>query len=280
MPVATMKDLLEAGVHFGHQTKRWNPKMKDFIYTARNDIHVIDLQKTTVMLDRAFNFVRETVKNGGDILFVGTKKQAQEVIAEEAKKCGMPYVNQRWLGGTLTNLRTIRKSVQKLEKLKKMSEDGTFDKLSRKEVSILSKKLARLERYLTGIVEMKKLPAAVFVVDTAREQIAVNEANRLKVPVVGIVDTNCDPEIITYPIPANDDAIRAIKLLVGVAANAVLEGKQVQLVTKPEIEEAGIEAERMEIPEEFLTEEAMLRPVSLPEEVEEIELDLGESGLG
>jgi small subunit ribosomal protein S2 len=161
-----------------------------------------------------------------------------------------------------------------------MSEDGTFDKLSRKEVSILSKKLARLERYLTGIVEMKKLPAAVFVVDTAREQIAVNEANRLKVPVVGIVDTNCDPEIITYPIPANDDAIRAIKLLVGVAANAVLEGKQVQLVTKPEIEEAGIEAERMEIPEEFLTEEAMLRPVSLPEEVEEIELDLGESGLG
>lgn len=278
MTVVTMKDLLEAGVHFGHQTKRWDPRMKDFIYTSRNDIHVIDLQKTTILLDKAYEFVKETVKNGGEILFVGTKKQAQEVITEEAKRCGVHYVSQRWLGGTLTNLKTIRKSVQKMEKLKKMSEDGTFDKLSRKEVSILSKKLARLERDLTGIMNMKRLPDVLFVVDTKREQIAVNEANRLGIPIAGVVDTNANPEEITYVIPANDDAIRAIKLLVSVMANAVVEGKQMQVVEKPELAEEGVVIEKVEFKEEPLTEEMIAKTMISPEEIEEIELDLGEQG--
>lgn len=277
MPAVTMKDLLEAGVHFGHQTRRWDPRMKDFIYTARNDIHVIDLQKTTVLLDKAYEFVKEVVKNGGEILFVGTKKQAQDVIAEEAQRAGVHFVNQRWLGGTLTNLKTIRKSIQKFEKLKKMSEDGTFEKLSRKEASILSKKLARMEKYLSGIANMKKLPDVVFIVDTKREQIAVNEANRLGIPIVGVVDTNANPEEITYVVPANDDAIRAIKLLVGVIANAVVEGKQFQMVPAEAVE-AGVPVEKVEV-KEGVVEEIPAGPAVAPEEIEEIELDLGDSGL-
>jgi small subunit ribosomal protein S2 len=278
MPVVTMKDLLEAGVHFGHQTKRWDPRMKNFIYTARNDIHVIDLQKTTVMLDKAYEFVKDLVKNGGEILFVGTKKQAQDVVSEEAARAGVPFVNQRWLGGTLTNLRTIRRSITKLEDLRRKSLDGTFDKLSRKEASILRKKLVRLERYLSGVATMKKLPNAVFIVDTKREQIAVNEANRLNIPIVGVVDTNCNPEEITYPVPANDDAIRAIKLLVGVIANAVVDGKQSQVVVeKPELVAEGVPVEAVEFKEEVMTDEMLAQTLVAPEEIEEIEIDLGES---
>ncbi|MBQ8647331.1 MAG: 30S ribosomal protein S2 [Oscillospiraceae bacterium] len=226
MAVVSMKQLLEAGVHFGHQTRRWNPKMARYIFTERNGIYIIDLQKTVKKLDDAYNFVRDVAAEGGDILFVGTKKQAQESIRDEANRCGMHYVNARWLGGMLTNFRTIRKRIDRLEQLRKMSEDGTFDLLPKKEVVKLELEIEKLEKFLGGVKNMKGLPKAMFIVDPHKERIAVSEARKLNIPIVAIVDTNCNPDEIDYVIPGNDDAIRAVKLIAGTMANAVLEGKQ------------------------------------------------------
>nr|WP_249039595.1 30S ribosomal protein S2 [Anoxybacter fermentans] len=221
-----MKQLLESGVHFGHQTRRWNPKMKPYIFTERNGIYIIDLQQTVKLVDVAYNFVRDLASQGKTILFVGTKKQAQETIKREAERCGMPYVNQRWLGGMLTNFQTIRKRVDRLEELERMAEDGTFDRLPKKEVARLTKERDKLLRFLGGIRNMKRLPDALFIADPRKEDIAVAEANKLGIPVIAIVDTNCDPDVVDYIIPGNDDAIRAVKLLTSVIADAVLEGKQ------------------------------------------------------
>lgn len=239
MAVISMKQLLEAGVHFGHQTRRWNPKMAPYIFTERNGIYIIDLQKTVKMVEEAYNFVRNTVSEGNTILFVGTKKQAQESIREEAERCGMYYVNQRWLGGMLTNFQTIRKRVQRLRELERMEEDGTFQVLPKKEVSKLLGERQKLERFLGGIKDMKKLPGALFVVDPRKERIAIKEAQILNIPIVAIVDTNCDPDEIDYVIPGNDDAIRAVKLLTNKIAEAVIEGSQ----SSQEEEEVADEAE-------------------------------------
>lgn len=221
-----MKQLLEAGVHFGHQTRRWNPKMKPYIFTERNGIYIIDLQKTVKKVNEAYEYVRDLAAKGGKILFVGTKKQAQETVYEEATRAGMFYVNERWLGGTLTNFKTIRKSIGRLKEIEKMEEDGTFEVLPKKEVVTLLREKARLEKFLGGIKEMKKLPDAIFVIDPRKERIAIAEARKLNIPIIGIVDTNCDPDEIDYVIPANDDAIRAVRLLTSTMADAVLEGKQ------------------------------------------------------
>ncbi len=226
MAVVSMKQLLEAGVHFGHQTRRWNPKMAPYIFTERNGIYIIDLQKTVRKLEEAYMFVRELAENGETILFVGTKKQAQESIRDEALRAGVHYVNARWLGGMLTNFRTIRQRIDRLAQLRRMEEDGTFDALPKKEVIKLNLEIERLEKFLGGIKEMKKLPGALFVVDPRKEKIAVSEAKKLGIPVVAIVDTNCDPDEIDYVIPGNDDAIRAVKLISATMANAYLEGKQ------------------------------------------------------
>lgn len=226
MAVVSMKSLLEAGVHFGHQTRRWNPKMAKFIFAERNGIYIIDLQKTVRKVDEAYSFVREVVGEGGEVLFVGTKKQAQESIAINAKRCGMHYVNQRWLGGMLTNFKTIKKRIDRLHKLVKMEEEGTFELLPKKEVIKLKHERERLEKFLGGIQNMKRVPDALFVVDPRKERIAIQEAHILGIPVVAIVDTNCDPDEIDYVIPGNDDAIRAVRLLSETVANAVLEGKQ------------------------------------------------------
>ena len=226
MAVVAMKQLLEAGVHFGHQTKRWDPKMAEYIYQARNGIHIIDLQKTSKKIDEAYAFVKEISEEGKDILFIGTKKQAQECVKEAAEKSGMFYVDQRWLGGMLTNFKTIRTRVERLKKLEAMQEDGTFEVLPKKEVSKLKNEMEKLEKNLGGIKEMTRLPGAIFVVDPKNERIAVLEAKKLGIPVVGLVDTNCSPEDVDYPIPGNDDAIRAVKLITDVMANAVIEGKQ------------------------------------------------------
>ena len=226
MAVVSMKQLLEAGVHFGHQTRRWNPKMAPYIYTERNGIYIIDLQKTVKKLEEAYNFVRETTANGGNILFVGTKKQAQDAIKEEAARCGGYYVNARWLGGMLTNFRTMRTRIDRLAQLKKMEEDGTFAMLPKKEVIKHQGEIAKLEKYLGGVKEMKKLPAAMFIVDPRKERNAIAEAQKLGIPVVAIVDTNCDPDEIDYVIPGNDDAIRAIRLIAATMANAAIEGRQ------------------------------------------------------
>lgn len=223
MSVVTMKSLLESGVHFGHQTKRWNPKMARFIFSQRNGIHIIDLQKTSACIVEAYDAVRAVVKQGKTVLFVGTKKQAQQAIETEAKRCGMPYINNRWLGGMLTNFTTIKKSIATLKKIEKMEIDGTFDSLTKKEVSLLTKQKIKLEKNLGGIKDMKDLPGALFIIDTKKEAIAVAEAKRLGIPVIAVVDTNCDPTDITYPIPGNDDAIRAISLFVEIIANAVVD---------------------------------------------------------
>ncbi len=228
MSVVTMKELLEAGVHFGHQTKRWDPKMKPYIFGARNGIYILDLQQTVKLLDVAHEFVRDTVAKGGKILFVGTKRQAQEAIYEEAARCGMFYVNHRWLGGTLTNFQTIKKSIDRLKELEKMEEKGEFQKLPKKEVLQLQKKGAKLSKYLGGIKDMDRFPGAIFIVDPKRERIAVSEARKLGVPTVAIVDTNCDPDEIDYVIPGNDDAIRAVRLFATKIANAVIEGKRLR----------------------------------------------------
>ena len=226
MAVVTMRQLLESGVHFGHQTRRWNPKMKRFIMTERNGIYIIDLQKTVKKLEEAYSFVRDLSANGGNVLFVGTKKQAQDAIKEEATRCGGYYVNARWLGGMLTNFRTMRTRIDRLAQLRKMEEDGTFAMLPKKEVIKHLGEIEKLEKYLGGVKEMKKLPGALFIVDTRKERNAIAEAHRLGIPVVAIADTNCDPDEIDYPIPGNDDAIRAIKLIASVMANAMIEGRQ------------------------------------------------------
>ena len=226
MAVVSMKQLLEAGVHFGHQTRRWNPKMAKYIFTERNGIYIIDLQKTVKKLDEAYNFVRDVAAEGGDILFVGTKKQAQESVREEALRCVMHYVNARWLGGMMTNFRTIRRRIDRMEQINKMREDGTFEMLPKKEVAKLELELEKLEKFLGGVKTMDKLPKAMFIVDPRKERIAVSEARKLNIPIVAIVDTNCDPDEIDYVIPGNDDAIRAVKLIAGAMADAVLEGRQ------------------------------------------------------
>lgn len=226
MSYITMKQLLEAGVQFGHQTRRWNPKMKKYIYTERNGIYIIDLQKTVVMVETACEFIRSVAEEGKEILFIGTKKQAQEAIEQEAKRCGSHYVTQRWLGGTLTNFKTINKRIDRLHKLEEMETDGTFDVLPKKEVINLKNERDKLEKFLGGIKTMTKLPGAVFVVDPKKERIAILEAKKLNIPVVGVVDTNCDPDDADYIIPGNDDAIRAVALLAQTIANAILEGKQ------------------------------------------------------
>lgn len=231
MSVISMKQLLEAGVHFGHQTRRWNPKMKKYIFTERNGIYIIDLQKTVKKVEEAYNYVTELAGNGGTVLFVGTKKQAQDSVKEEAIRSGQYYVNQRWLGGTLTNFETIQKRIARLKDIERMAEDGTFDVLPKKEVVQLNKELERLEKFLGGIKDMKKIPDCLFIVDPRKERIAVAEAHKLNIPIVGIVDTNCDPDEIDVVIPANDDAIRAVKLLTAKMADAILEAKQGEEVT-------------------------------------------------
>ena len=228
MAVVSMKQLLEAGVHFGHQTRRWNPKMAPYIYMERNGIYIIDLQKTVKKLEEAYNFVRDLSAEGGTILFVGTKKQAQDAIREEAERVGSYYVNARWLGGMLTNFKTMRTRIDRLAQLRKMQEDGTFDMLPKKEVIKLTNEIAKLEKYLGGVKEMKKLPSAMFIIDSRKERNAIAEARKLNIPIVSIVDTNCDPDEIDYIIPGNDDAIRAIRLITAAMANAVLEGRQGQ----------------------------------------------------
>lgn len=226
MAVISMKQLLEAGVHFGHQTRRWNPKMARYIFTERNGIYIIDLQKTVKKVDEAFNFVRNLATEGGTMLFVGTKKQAQESVKDEAERCGMYFVNERWLGGMLTNFQTIQKRVDRLRVLERMEAEGVFEVLTKKEVSALRHEMEKLERFLGGIKNMKKLPDALFIVDPRKERIAVAEARRLHIPIVAIVDTNCDPDEIDVVIPANDDAIRAVKLLTAKMADAIIEGQQ------------------------------------------------------
>src|SRR5690625_2914662 len=265
MSVISMKQLLEAGVHFGHQTRRWNPKMKKYIFTERNGIYIIDLQKTVKKVNAAYNYVREIAENGGTVLFVGTKKQAQDSVQEEATRAGMFYVNQRWLGGTLTNFKTIRKRINRLKDIERMDEDGTFDVLPKKEVVNLLKEKARLVKFLGGIKEMNKLPDAIFVIDPRKERIAIAEARKLNIPIVGIVDTNCDPDEIDYVIPANDDAIRAVRLLTSKMADAILEGIQ------SEETEVAEEAEAVEevVSEEETTVEA--EEVAVETETEEAE---------
>ncbi len=242
MSVISMKQLLEAGVHFGHQTRRWNPKMKQYIYTERNGIYIIDLQKTVGMIDDAYNAVGDIIAKGGRILFVGTKKQAQDAIATEAKRCGQFYINERWLGGMLTNFRTIQGRIKRMKDIEEMAEDGTFEALPKKEVLNLKKEHEKLEKNLGGIRDMKKLPDAIFVVDPKKERICVAEAHKLNIPLIGICDTNCDPDELSYVIPGNDDAIRAVKLIVGKMADAVIEANQ-----------GAMEADSAEVPAEGYT---------------------------
>ena len=253
MGVVAMKQLLEAGVHFGHQTRRWDPKMAEYIFQARNGIHIIDLQKTSKKLDEAYEFLRSQAEEGKTVLFVGTKKQAQECIREAAQKSGMYYVDQRWLGGMLTNFGTIKKRVQRLKDLETMQEDGTFDVLPKKEVILLKKEMEKLEANLGGIKDMEEIPGVIFLVDPKKEYNAIQEAKKLHIPVVGIVDTNCNPEVLDYPIPGNDDAIRAVKLITDVMANAIIEGRQGESFEAPvdseETMESVVEAESEKEPE-------------------------------
>ncbi len=239
MAVLPMKSLLEAGVHFGHRTRRWNPRMKPFIFTERNGIHIIDLQQTMGKLEEAYNYVRDTVAQGGTILFVGTKRQAQETVQAEALRCGMPYVTQRWLGGTLTNFRTIRSRIDHMLKLEERQASGDLDKLPKKEALLLTREMAKLQQRLGGLRDLRRLPKALFVVDTKHEELAIAEATTLEIPIIAMCDTNSDPAPIAYPIPSNDDAIRAIKLLCGKIADAVIEGKNIRGVLTAEAVEEG-----------------------------------------
>ena len=254
MAVVAMKQLLEAGVHFGHQTKRWDPKMAEYIYQARNGIHIIDLQKTSKKIDEAYKFMKDVAEEGKTILFVGTKKQAQECVKDAAIKSNMFYVDQRWLGGMLTNFKTIRKRVERLNKLEEMENDGTFDVLPKKEVAALRNEMEKLEKNLGGIRDMKEMPGAMFVVDPKNERIAVLEAKKLNIPIIGLVDTNCNPEDVDYPIPGNDDAIRAVKLITDVMANAIIEGKQGEAL---EEEQAEVATEEPTSIEEVVAEETV-----------------------
>ncbi len=243
MAVVSMKQLLEAGVHFGHQTRRWNPKMARFIFTERNGIYIIDLQKTVKKVEEAYAFLRDVAASGAPILFVGTKKQAQNSIREEATRCNMFYVNERWLGGTLTNFRTIQTRIARLKELEAMFADGTTAQYTKKEAIIMKRELDKLEKNLGGIKDMKKLPGAIFVIDSKKEEIAISEARKLNIPVIATVDTNCDPDLVDFPIPANDDAIRAVKLLAGKMADAILEGRQGQQEEEAEASAEGEEAQ-------------------------------------
>ena len=265
MAVVAMKQLLEAGVHFGHQTRRWDPKMAEYIFQARNGIHIIDLQKTSKKLDEAYKFLKEQAEEGKTVLFVGTKKQAQDCMKEAAEKSGMYYVNQRWLGGMLTNFNTIQSRVARLRDLERMSEDGTFDVLPKKEVILLKKEMEKLEKNLGGIKEMSEIPGVLFVVDPKKERIAILEARKLNIPIIGLVDTNCNPEDVDYAIPGNDDAIRAVKLITDVMANAVIEGRQG--------EAADISSEMMEESDETTSEdieEVVAKEAENEEKAEEV----------
>lgn len=264
MAVVAMKQLLEAGVHFGHQTKRWDPKMAEYIYQARNGIHIIDLQKTSKKIDEAYKFIKEVSEEGKDILFVGTKKQAQECIKEAAEKSSMFYVDQRWLGGMLTNFKTMRKRINRLKELESMEEDGTFEILPKKEVAKLKNEKEKLEKNLGGIKDMMRAPGAMFVVDPKNERIAVLEAKKLNIPIVGLIDTNCNPEDVDYPIPGNDDAIRAVKLITDVMANAIIEGRQGEAVGET------VEEEMLSMEEESNSEPEDIEEVVSEEVVEEI----------
>ncbi len=249
MAVVAMKQLLEAGVHFGHQTRRWDPRMAEYIFQARNGIHIIDLQKTSKKLDEAYEFMREQAEEGKSILFVGTKKQAQDCVKEAAEKSGMFYVNERWLGGTLTNFKTIRKRIDRLTELEAMEQNGSFDVLPKKEVVLLRKEMEKLNKNLGGIKEMTEIPDVIFLVDPKKEHIAVKEARKLNIPIIGLVDTNCDPNDVDYVIPGNDDAIRAVKLITDVMANAIIEGKQGESLDSDDtqaMEEENSEPESME----------------------------------
>lgn len=246
MSVVAMKQLLEAGVHFGHQTRRWDPRMAEYIFQARNGIHIIDLQKTSKKLDEAYEFIRSQAEEGKNILFVGTKKQAQECVKEAAEKCGMFYINERWLGGTLTNFNTIRTRVERLNELERMEEDGTFDVLPKKEVVLLRKEMEKLNKNLGGIKEMTEIPDVMFIVDPKKEHIAILEAKKLNIPVVGLIDTNCNPNDVDYVIPGNDDAIRAVKLMTDVMANAVIEGRQGESFDTTEMTQEDSEEKSME----------------------------------
>ncbi|MBR5917627.1 MAG: 30S ribosomal protein S2 [Lachnospiraceae bacterium] len=243
MSVISMKQLLEAGVHFGHQTRRWNPKMAPYIYTERNGIYIIDLQKSVGKVDEAYNAISEIAQAGGTVLFVGTKKQAQDAVKTEAERCGMYYVNERWLGGMLTNFKTIQSSIERLKAIEKMSQDGTFEVLTKKEVAKLQKEWDKLEKNLGGIKEMTRIPDAIFVVDPKKEKICVQEAHSLGITLIGIADTNCDPEDLDYVIPGNDDAIRAVKLIVSKMADAIIEANQGEIMTDIEAESAEADAE-------------------------------------
>ena len=254
MAVVAMKQLLEAGVHFGHQTRRWDPKMAEYIFQARNGIHIIDLQKTSKKLDEAYAFLKEQAEEGKTVLFVGTKKQAQECMKEAAIKSGMYYVDQRWLGGMLTNFDTIQTRIKRLKDLETMAEDGTFEVLPKKEVILLKKEMEKLERNLGGIKEMDKLPGVIFLVDPKKEHIAILEAKKLGIPVIGLVDTNCNPEEVDYAIPGNDDAIRAVKLIADVMANAIIEGKQGESFDAEEVQETEATSEE---PEQISMEEVV-----------------------
>jgi len=261
-PAVTMKELLEAGVHFGHQTKRWNPKMKEFIFGERNGIYIIDLQKTYRLLQEALQHVQELAAQGRTILFVGTKRQAQEAVAEEAQRCGMPYVNERWLGGLLTNFVTVRKSLDRLKELELVANDGRQERLTKKELARLEKERLKLEKNLLGIKGMKSVPDAVFVIDTRKEAIAVKEARKLKIPVIGIVDTNCDPDEVDYVIPGNDDALRAIKLFAGRMASAVLDGRGLR--ESRAAESAAAEKAASPAEDEAARRKPKARPVAAP----------------
>ena len=253
MAVVTMKQLLEAGVHFGHQTKRWNPKMAPYIFGARNNIHIIDLQKTSAKIKEAYKFIRDIVANNQMVLFVGTKRQAQEIIKEEAERCGMFYVNQRWWGGMLTNFSTIRQSVERLKKLEQLQQEASSTTLTKKELVRIEKEKLKLVRGLSGIRDMENLPGTIFVIDPPQEAIAVSEANKLEIPIVALVDTNCDPEGITYVVPGNDDAIRSIRLITHIIAEAVIEGKELR--EKEEVVKEEKEEEKGELPQEEVEKE-------------------------
>ena len=265
MAVVAMKQLLEAGVHFGHQTRRWDPKMAEYIYQARNGIHIIDLQKTSKKIDEAYAFIKEVAEEGKDILFVGTKKQAQECVKEAAIKSNMFYVDQRWLGGMLTNFKTIKTRIKRLKDLETMQEDGTFDVLPKKEVILLKKEMEKLQTNLGGIKDMEEMPGVIFLVDPKKEANAISEAKKLNIPTVGIVDTNCNPEVLDYAIPGNDDAIRAVKLIADVMANAVIEGKQGESFEQVISEESETE----EVVEEEKAPETMEEVVANSEETVE-----------
>ena len=278
MAVVAMKQLLEAGVHFGHQTRRWDPRMAEYIFQARNGIHIIDLQKTSKKLDEAYAFLKEQAEEGKTVLFVGTKKQAQDCVKEAAEKCGMYYVNQRWLGGTLTNFTTIRKRIERLAELERMQEDGTFDVLPKKEVILLKKEMEKLEKNLGGIKEMKELPGVMFIVDPKKERIGILEARKLGIPVIGLVDTNCNPEDVDYAIPGNDDAIRAVALIADCMANAVIEGRQGESMEAAETEMADEVAEtepesieEVVASEEVVEEKAEEKPAKKAKKAEKVE---------